>query len=73
MLAALVGQGLSMVLWLGGYKYTKASVAAVLNETSSVFILLFAALWLAEPLTRRRGIGVTPTLGGIAAMLTQGS
>lgn len=72
-LAALVGQGLSMVLWLGGYKYTKASVAAVLNETSSVFILLFAALWLAEPLTRRGGIGVTLTLGGIACMLTQGS
>ncbi len=70
-LAALVGQGLSMVLWLGGYKYTKASVASVLNETSSVFILLFAALWLREPLTRRSGIGVTLTLAGIVCMLTQ--
>ena len=69
--AAIVGQGLSMLLWLGGYKYTKASVAAVLNETSSVFILLFAALWLREPLTRRGGAGVTLTLGGIVCMLTQ--
>ena len=70
-LAAFVGQGLSMVLWLGGYKYTKASVAAVLNETSSVFILLFAAMWLREPLTRRGGVGVTLTLSGIVCMLTQ--
>ncbi|HTA65255.1 MAG TPA: DMT family transporter [Xanthomonadaceae bacterium] len=71
-LAAFLGQGLSMLLWLGGYKYTKASVAAVLNETSSVFILLFAAWWLREPLTRRSGVGVTLTLSGIVCMLTQG-
>ena len=69
--AAVVGQGFSMVLWLGGYKYTKASVASVLNETSSVFILLFAAWWLREPLTRRGGIGVSLTLGGVVCMLTQ--
>lgn len=71
-LAAALGQGLSMLLWLGGYKYTKASVAAVLNETSSVFILLFAAWWLREALTRRGGLGVTLTMGGILCMLTQG-
>jgi drug/metabolite transporter (DMT)-like permease len=71
--AAAVGQGLAMVLWLGGYKYTKASVAAVLNESASVFILLFAALWLREPLTRRGGIGVTLTLSGVVCMLTQGN
>jgi drug/metabolite transporter (DMT)-like permease len=69
----VVGQGLSMLLWLGGYKYTKASVAAVLNETSSVFILLFAAWWLREPITRRGGVGVMLTMGGIVCMLTQGS
>ncbi|MEO7478709.1 MAG: DMT family transporter [Lysobacteraceae bacterium] len=72
-LAAIVGQGVSMLLWLGGYKYTKASVASVLNETSSVFILLFAAWWLREPLTRRSGVGVTLTLSGVACMLTQAS
>ena len=71
--AAIVGQGLAMVLWLGGYKYTKASVAAVLNETASVFILLFAAWWLREPITRRGSIGVALTLSGVACMLTQGT
>lgn len=67
--AAFVGQFLAMVLWLAGYKFTQASIAAILNETSSVFIVLLAWLWLKEPLGRRGAIGVTLTLGGVAMML----
>lgn len=67
--AALVGQGLSMLCWLGGYKYTSASVAAVLNESASVFLVVLAALWLREPLGRRGIIGVALTFSGIACML----
>lgn len=67
--AALVGQGLSMLCWLGGYKFTSASVAAILNESASVFLVVLAALWLREPLGRRGVIGVTLTFGGIACML----
>ncbi|SOD56189.1 Uncharacterized membrane protein [Pseudoxanthomonas wuyuanensis] len=67
--AALVGQGLSMVLWLGGYKYTSASVAAILNESASVFLVVLAALWLREPLGRRAFFGVLLTFSGIACML----
>jgi len=68
-LAAFLGQFLAMVLWLAGYKYTQASVAAILNETASVFILVLAAAWLKEPLTRRAVIGVGLTLGGVSVML----
>jgi len=68
-LAAFLGQFLAMVLWLAGYKYTQASVAAILNETASVFILVLAAVWLKEPLTRRAAIGVGLTLGGVSVML----
>jgi len=67
--AAFVGQFLSMVLWLGGYKFTSASVAAILNESSSVFILLLAWAWLKEPLTRRALAGVALTIAGVACML----
>jgi drug/metabolite transporter (DMT)-like permease len=67
--AALVGQFLAMVLWLAGYKYTLASVAAILNETASIFILLLAAIWLKEPLTRRAIAGVMLTFGGVCFML----
>lgn len=68
-LAAFFGQCLSMVLWLGGYKYAPASIAAVLNETSSIFILLLAWWWLREPLGRIGAIGVCLTLPGVALML----
>ena len=68
-LAAFVGQFLAMVLWLAGYKFTQASVAAVLNETASIFILLLAWWWLREPLTRRALAGVGLTLSGVSCML----
>ena len=68
-LAAFLGQYVSMVLWMAGYKYTEASVAAVLNETASVFIVLLAPLFLREGLDARRLAGVTCTLSGVACML----
>lgn len=66
---AFVGQYLSMLLWLGGYKYTDASVAAILNETTSIFIVILAAIFLHEALTRRKLIGVALTMSGVACML----
>lgn len=68
-LAAFVGQFIAMVLWLAGYKFTTASVAAILNETASVFILLLAWAWLKEPLGRRAVAGVGLTLSGVCCML----
>lgn len=67
--AAFVGQFLSMVLWLGGYKYAPASVAAVLNETASIFIVLLAWLWLKEPLGKQGAVGVALTISGVVLML----
>lgn len=68
-LAAFVGQLLSMLFWLGGYKYAPASVAAVLNETASVFILLLAWLWLGERPGRRSLAGVLLSMAGVGFML----
>jgi drug/metabolite transporter (DMT)-like permease len=68
-MGAFIGQFLAMILWLAGYKFTSASVAAILNETASVFILLLAAIWLKEPLTRRALAGVGLTLAGVSCML----
>lgn len=67
--AALLGQYISMMLWLAGYKYTQASVAAILNETSSIFIVLLAWLFLKEGLGMRKIIGVCCTISGVACML----
>jgi drug/metabolite transporter (DMT)-like permease len=67
--AAFVGQFVAMVLWMAAYKYTLASVASVLGETASIFILLLAAAWLKEPLTRRAVTGVVLTFSGVCFML----
>ncbi|WP_297923159.1 DMT family transporter, partial [Metallibacterium sp.] len=69
LLAAFVGQYLAVLMWVGGYKYAPATVAAILNETSSVFIVLLAALSLREPLGARKLLGVACTLAGVACLL----
>ena len=68
-LAAVLGQYVAMLFWLGGYKYTSASVASILNETASIFILLFAWAVLKEPLAPRKLLGVAFTFGGVGVML----
>lgn len=67
--AAFVGQYLSTLMWLGGYKFAPASVAAVLNESASAFIVLLAWLWLKEPVSRRAITGIALTLTGVTVML----
>jgi len=69
--AAVVGQFLAMLAWLSGYKHANASVAAILNESASVFIVLFAWLLLKEPLGTRKLLGIGCTLGGVACMLVR--
>jgi drug/metabolite transporter (DMT)-like permease len=52
--AALTGTYLAMIFWILGMKFTLASKASVLNQTSTVFTLLLAAVFLREPLTWRK-------------------
>jgi len=64
---AFTGAYLAMVVWLAGMKYTQASTASALNETSSIFIFLLAALFLHEKITVRRSLGIV--LGVVGAIL----
>jgi drug/metabolite transporter (DMT)-like permease len=68
-LGAFIGQYLSMMIWVAGYKYTSASIASILNETASIFILILSWLILKEELTRRKIIGIMITLSGVALIL----
>ncbi|TVQ39447.1 MAG: DMT family transporter [Wenzhouxiangella sp.] len=67
--ASLLGSYVSMILWLAGYKYTDASIAAVLNETAAAFIVIFAWLFLGESLTARKLAGVTLAFAGVAIIV----
>jgi drug/metabolite transporter (DMT)-like permease len=49
--ASFFGSYLSLVMWMGGMKYAKASVAAVLNQLNTIFIVIIAAIFLKERLT----------------------
>lgn len=61
---SVLGAYLSMVFWLAGFKYADASVAAILNQTTVVFAILLAAVFLHEELTRRKLAAVVLALIG---------
>lgn len=67
---ALLGQYLSTMVWVAGYKFTSASVASILNETASIFILLLGWLILKEPINQRKVIGAMITVTGVMVVLT---
>lgn len=69
--ASLIGQYITLLTWLGGMKYTLASIASALNQTSTMFTFVLAALILHEPVTRRRLAAITLALAG-AALVTFG-
>ncbi len=65
---AVLGSFLALVLWIAGMKYTLASVAAILNQTSTIFILVLASLFLEERFTRRKALAALLALGGIVVV-----
>lgn len=65
--ATLVGTYLAMFLWIMGLKYTQSNVASVLNQSSALFTVVLATLFLKERLTVRRLSAVG--LGFVAAVL----
>ncbi|MBD3178255.1 MAG: EamA family transporter [Candidatus Latescibacteria bacterium] len=62
----LLGSYLALIFWLGGMKYTKAGTAAILNQTSTIYVIIFASIFLHEPFTRKKAVSVLLALGGIA-------
>jgi len=68
---SFMGAYMAMLLWLAGMKYTKASIASVLNQTSNIFVFVFAAWLLREPINLQRMIGIILGVGG-AILVTFG-
>jgi drug/metabolite transporter (DMT)-like permease len=61
---SVLGAYVSMVLWLAGMKFTQAATAAALNQTSNVFVFIFAALLLKERITRVRLAAIVLGIAG---------
>ncbi|MFC3193991.1 DMT family transporter [Marinicella sediminis] len=66
---ALLGQYLSTMVWVAGYKYTSASVASILNETASIFILILGWLILKEPMNARKVVGAVISISGVLVVI----
>jgi drug/metabolite transporter (DMT)-like permease len=65
----IVGSYLSLVCWLAGFKYAQAGVVALLNQTSTVLIVVLAAFFLKEPLTRLKIVAVAMAFAGATLVL----
>ncbi len=67
--AAVLSSYLSMLLWLGGFKWAPASRAAVLNQLTTVFTIVLARVFLGEALPLRRALAAVAAIAGALMVL----
>jgi drug/metabolite transporter (DMT)-like permease len=58
-----------MTLWVAAFKYTSVNSAAILNQTSTIFIVILAAIFLKERFTRRLFIATILAIAGSILVL----
>lgn len=62
--ASICGNYLAILCWVGGMKYTTASKAAILNQMSTIFIFILAALFLKEKISSNRVLAIILAFAG---------
>jgi len=67
----IFGSYLALIFWLAGLKYAQAGVAAILNQTSTIYVLILAWLFLKESFTRRKAFAATMAGIGILVVTVQ--
>lgn len=67
--SSFLGAYLAMGCWLGGMKLTKVSIASALNQTNTIFILIFAALFLGERITLTRAVAILAAFAGATLVI----
>ena len=61
---SFIGTYLALVLWLAGMKFTQTSTAAALNQTSNIFVFIFAAVFLKEVMDSKKVIAIILGVAG---------
>jgi drug/metabolite transporter (DMT)-like permease len=64
-----LGSFVALLLWIAGMKYIPAGKAAILNQTSTIYLLLLATLLLKEPFTRRKILAAGLAFSGVLLVL----
>ncbi|MBI3073855.1 MAG: DMT family transporter [Deltaproteobacteria bacterium] len=67
---AIIGAYVAMLLWVAGFKLTSAGTAGVLNQTSSIFTMILAAIFLRERVTVRKAAGIVAAFAGAVVVVT---
>ncbi len=65
----ILGSYLALILWIAGMKMIPAGKAAILNQSSTIYILLLATLILKEPFGVRKGIAAVLSITGVLLVL----
>lgn len=60
----ILGSYLSIMTWLAGFKYSQAGIVALLNQTSTVMVVVLAAIFLEEKMTRVKLLAVVMAFVG---------
>ncbi|MBN2184492.1 MAG: DMT family transporter [Candidatus Krumholzibacteriota bacterium] len=63
--ATFLGSYVALIFWIAGMKYTQTGIAAILNQTSSIHILILASVFLKEPFSRNKLVAAVLALSGI--------
>ena len=64
--ATFLGSYLALMLWLGSMKFTKVGVSAIITQSSTIFVLILARIFLKEKFTLRKAIATALAFAGIA-------
>jgi drug/metabolite transporter (DMT)-like permease len=66
---SILGNLISMTLWVAAFKFTAVNSAAVLNQTNTVFVAIMATVFLKETFTRRRLLAIILAVAGSLLVL----
>jgi drug/metabolite transporter (DMT)-like permease len=61
---AVLGNYIGMILFITGFAKTTAGIAGVLSQTSSIFVLILAAIFLRERITARKTLAIAIAFAG---------
>jgi len=65
----LMGSYFALILWIAGMKHIPAGRAAILNQTSTVYLLILASWLLKEPFGYRRALSAFLVIVGAALVI----
>jgi len=65
----LLGSYLALMFWIAGMKYTEAGSAAILNQSSTIYIILLARVFLGESLTKRKILACFLAFSGVLCVI----